>query len=71
LNKNGQQVQHGDTRHMMFTLPEIISYLSRYFTLQKGDLIYTGTPAGVGPVKNGDELQGTLNGNHVLNCAIK
>jgi 2-keto-4-pentenoate hydratase/2-oxohepta-3-ene-1,7-dioic acid hydratase in catechol pathway len=71
LNKNGTEVQHGDTRHMMFTLPEIIAYLSRFFTLQKGDLIFTGTPAGVGPVQKGDVLAGTLNGEQVLKCSIK
>ena len=71
LYKNGQIAQRGDTRHMMFSLTEIITFISRYFTLQKGDLIFTGTPAGVGPVKTGDQLEGHFNGQKVLTCRIK
>lgn len=71
LHKNGELAQQGDTRHMMFSLPEIIAFLSRYFTLQKGDLIFTGTPAGVGPIQSGDLLEGALNGRKVLKCSIK
>jgi len=71
LSKNGEEVQRGNTRQMMFSLPEIISFLSTFFTLQKGDVIFTGTPAGVGPVQKGDLLEGTLEGDKVLHCPIK
>ncbi|NBB88853.1 MAG: 2-hydroxyhepta-2,4-diene-1,7-dioate isomerase, partial [Bacteroidetes bacterium] len=71
LQKNGELAQRGDTRHMMFTLPEIIAFISQYFTLQKGDLIFTGTPSGVGPIQPGDLLEGYLNGQTVLKCPIK
>lgn len=71
LSKNGEEVQRGNTRRMMFSLPDIISFLSTYFTLQKGDLIFTGTPAGVGPIRKGDLLEGTLEGDKVLRCPIK
>jgi acylpyruvate hydrolase len=53
-------VQHGYSRLMLFPLTEIICYVSQYFRLQKGDLIFTGTPEGVGPVKPGDELVGFM-----------
>ncbi len=66
LEKNGQTVQQGDSREMLFSVDEIISYLSRFFTLRTGDLIYTGTPAGVGPVQPGDHLQGYLGEDCVL-----
>lgn len=60
LQKNGEEVQRGHTSHMMFNIDQIICYLSQYFTLQTGDLIFTGTPEGVGPVKAGDQLQGFM-----------
>jgi acylpyruvate hydrolase len=60
LRKNGEEVQHGYSRLMLFPLTEIICYVSQYFRLQKGDLIFTGTPEGVGPVKPGDELVGFM-----------
>jgi len=71
LQKNGEPAQRGDTRQMMFTLSEIIAFISGYFTLQKGDLIFTGTPSGVGPVQPGDRLEGFLNELHTLSCLIK
>lgn len=71
LEKNGTQVQLGNTKNMLFPIPGIISYLSKYFTLQKGDLIFTGTPEGVGPVSKGDLFKGSLEGNDVLLCEIK
>ncbi|MEO0731723.1 MAG: fumarylacetoacetate hydrolase family protein, partial [Bacteroidota bacterium] len=60
LNKNGERVQHGRSRDMIFSLSDIICYVSQFFRLQKGDLIFTGTPEGVGPIVPGDELVGTL-----------
>lgn len=71
LNLNGTQVQHGTTDDMLFSFDKIIAYASQFFTLQLGDLIYTGTPAGVGPVKIGDRLEGFLEGNKVLDFEIK
>jgi acylpyruvate hydrolase len=57
LNVNGKQRQHGSTSLMLFSVPQLISHLSTIFTLQEGDCIYTGTPSGVGPVVNGDEIE--------------
>ena len=65
LEINGQTVQQGNTQNMIFSVDQIIAYVSRFFTLKIGDLIFTGTPEGVGPVKIGDRLQGFL-GNQVL-----
>ena len=63
LTKNGEVVQQGVTELMIFKLSFLISYLSARFTLNPGDLIYTGTPEGVGPVRSGDVLEASLNGN--------
>ena len=60
LKKNGETVQHGNSKDMIFSFEDIIVYTSKYFKLQVGDLIYTGTPAGVGPVQIGDVLEGFL-----------
>jgi 2-keto-4-pentenoate hydratase/2-oxohepta-3-ene-1,7-dioic acid hydratase in catechol pathway len=60
LEKNGREVQHGHSRNMIFPIGELICYVSRYFRLQKGDLLFTGTPEGVGPLAIGDELVGYL-----------
>jgi len=60
LMKNGEVVQQGITADLLFSFEDIIVYLSQYFKLQTGDLIYTGTPAGVGPVSVGDHLEGIL-----------
>ena len=62
LDVNGEQRQIGDMNAMIWKIPETISYLSGLFTLQPGDLIMTGTPAGVGPVQKGDVLEGHNNG---------
>lgn len=69
--KNEAQVQEGSANEMLFSIPKIISFISKYFTLQQGDLIYTGTPAGVGPVKIGDKLRGQFQGETILNVDIK
>lgn len=60
LTKNGEVVQHGFTRDVLFSFEDIIVFVSQYFKLQMGDLIFTGTPAGVGPVTIGDQLEGWL-----------
>lgn len=60
LEKNGQRVQHGHTKDMLFSFQDILCFVSQYFKLQMGDLIYTGTPAGVGPVQVGDVLRGFI-----------
>ncbi len=70
LDKNGVTVQDGNSSLMLFPFAEIISYISRFITLRAGDLVFTGTPAGVGPVKPGDLLEGYLAGKKVLSCHI-
>ena len=62
LDINGERRQQGDLNQMIWKVPEIIAYLSRYFSLASGDLILTGTPAGVGPVHPGDLLHGHVDG---------
>lgn len=62
LELNGEPVQQGHVRQMIWSVPQLISRLSHFFELQAGDLIYTGTPAGVGPVQPGDRLRGTIEG---------
>jgi len=71
LDINGQTVQQGHTADMLFSVDEIVSYVSRFFTLKMGDLIYTGTPAGVGPVHEGDHLEGYLEGKKVLEFNVR
>lgn len=60
LKKNGETVQQGNTSDMVFPVDEIIEYVSKFFTLKTGDLIFTGTPVGVGPVKINDHLEGFI-----------
>jgi acylpyruvate hydrolase len=71
LKVNGQVRQDGNTKNMIFSFDELICYVSKYFTLQKGDLIYTGTPAGVGKIEIGDHLEGYLANQKILECRIK
>ncbi len=71
LKKNNHIVQSGSSKDMIFNFDSIISYASRFFKLLKGDLIYTGTPAGVGPVQIGDTLEGYLEGKSLLYVNIK
>ena len=71
LDKNGETVQEGNSGDMIFDFDEIISYLSIFFTLKTGDLIFTGTPAGVGPVKVGDELEAYVGDRLMLECNVK
>jgi 2-keto-4-pentenoate hydratase/2-oxohepta-3-ene-1,7-dioic acid hydratase in catechol pathway len=71
LEKNKEKVQDGNSKDLIFKFDFLVQYLSKYFTLQKGDLIFTGTPAGVGPVKIGDVLEGYMASNRFLKCEIK
>lgn len=68
---NGKVVQQGDSALMIYTFNHIICYVSKFFKLQLGDFIFTGTPAGVGPVQRGDVLKGSIEGREVLSCEIK
>ena len=71
LTKNGQTVQEGWTKDLMFSFDYIIHYVSQYVTLKMGDIIFTGTPAGVGPVVSGDELAGYLEGTELLRTPVR
>jgi len=71
LSKNGHKVQIGNTGHMLWQIDEIVSYVSRFFTLKKGDVIFTGTPSGVGGIATNDYLSGTLEGQEFFNLKIK
>ena len=71
LDINGQTVQEGCTSDMLYTIDELISYISRWFTLKTGDLLYTGTPAGVGPVSIDDHLEGWIEERKVLQFNVK
>jgi fumarylpyruvate hydrolase len=70
LTQNGAVKQDAVLSDMIFTVPELIAYLSRYYHLQPGDLLYTGTPAGVGPIAPGDRLVGTIDGLTPVELAI-
>lgn len=71
MTLNGETRQRGDTSMMIFSVDRIISYVSQFMTLRIGDLIYTGTPAGVGAVHSGDNLRASLMGRELLNFDIK
>ena len=71
LDVNGKTVQEGCTADMLHSIDELIAYISRFFTLRTGDLLYTGTPAGVGPVHIGDHLEGWLEDRKVLDIHCK
>ncbi len=71
LKKNGEVVQNGQTTDLIFSFDALICHISKYFTLHKGDMIFTGTPAGVGPVQIGDVLEGSIEGQQFLTCSIK
>jgi acylpyruvate hydrolase len=71
LEINGEVKQKGNTSLMLFDFATIISYVSQFFTLKKGDLIYTGTPAGVGPVETGDQLIGFIGNEKMLHVEVK
>ena len=71
LDINGNRVQTGNTSEMIFSFEHIISYVSQFVTLKTGDLIYTGTPAGVGPDKVGDRLTAFLEGFKMMDFYVK
>jgi len=71
LNLNNSLMQKGNSKNMIFSFDQIISYISKYYTLRAGDLIYTGTPSGVGKVEIGDSLSCFINGREMLNVNIK
>lgn len=71
LDMNGKTVQQGNTADMLCSVDQIIAYVSRFFTLKIGDLIYTGTPVGVGPVSIGDHLEGYLGERKLLDFHVR
>ncbi|WP_233884302.1 fumarylacetoacetate hydrolase family protein [Tenacibaculum piscium] len=71
LHKNNQVVQDGNSETMLWKIDELISYVSQYFTLKKGDVIFTGTPAGVGKVEENDVLTGIINSKQAFEIKIK
>ncbi len=71
LQKNGITVQEGNTKDVIFGFDDLVVFISKYITLRKGDLIYTGTPEGVGPVHIGDKLEGFLQKKSMFACNIK
>jgi 2-keto-4-pentenoate hydratase/2-oxohepta-3-ene-1,7-dioic acid hydratase in catechol pathway len=71
LEKNGNVIQTGNTSHMLWKIDEIIEYVSKYFTLKIGDIIFTGTPSGVGKVVANDKLIGYLEGKQLFSINVK
>lgn len=71
LKKNGESKQNGHTANLLFSFEKIIAFVSQYITLKKGDLIFTGTPEGVGKVNAGDRLEAWLEEKQLLNFEIK
>lgn len=71
LDKNGQTVQSGNSSQMLWKINELIAYCSQFFTLKIGDIIFTGTPAGVGSVAEGDLLEGYLESREAFTVKIK
>jgi 2-keto-4-pentenoate hydratase/2-oxohepta-3-ene-1,7-dioic acid hydratase in catechol pathway len=71
LVKNNVTVQDGNTNAMLWTIDELISYVSQYFTLKKGDIIFTGTPAGVGKVIENDVLTGVIEEKEAFKVRVK
>ena len=71
LDINGQTVQQGFTGDMLYAVDELIEYISQFFTLKTGDLLFTGTPSGIGPVREDDHLEGYVEGRKVLDFYCK
>lgn len=71
LDLNGKLVQTGSSKDMIFSFDKVIAYISGFITLKMGDLIFTGTPAGVGPVKIGDHLEGYLEDRKMLDFNVR
>jgi 2-keto-4-pentenoate hydratase/2-oxohepta-3-ene-1,7-dioic acid hydratase in catechol pathway len=70
LLRNGKEVQSATASEMIFSPARLLSYVSRYITLTKGDLLFTGTPAGVGTLESGDHLQGFLDGRQMFELSV-
>jgi 2-keto-4-pentenoate hydratase/2-oxohepta-3-ene-1,7-dioic acid hydratase in catechol pathway len=71
LDKNNKTVQQGNSDRMIWNIDKMISHVSKYFTLKTGDFLFTGTPEGVGPVKEGDKLEGFIGNRKLLSVNIK
>ena len=71
MRLNGVPAQQGNSRDMIFSIDRIIAYVSQFYTLKIGDIIFTGTPAGVGPVKIGDHIEGVIGDTRVLDFFVK
>ena len=71
LEKNGEQVQVGNSKDMLFSFDAIIAHISKFYTLKIGDLIYTGTPEGVGKVEEGETLKGFIGDKEMFNVAVR
>jgi acylpyruvate hydrolase len=71
LKKNGEWVQQGNTKDMIFRIEQLIEHVSQYMTLKIGDIIFSGTPQGVGPVKSGDVLEGYIQDTPFFELKIK
>jgi len=71
LKKNDKIVQNGNTSHMLWKIDELIEYVSKYFTLKIGDIIFTGTPAGVGKIIANDELKGFIENKEMFSIKVK
>ena len=71
MRLNGVPAQQGNSRDMIFSIDRIIAYVSQFYTLKIGDIIFTGTPAGVGPVQIGDHLEGYIGEKKVLDFFVK
>lgn len=71
LDVNGKTVQKGNTKDLLFSFDAVIAYVSKFFTLKTGDLIYTGTPEGVGPVQIGDRLEAFIENRKLLSFEVR
>lgn len=71
LAVNGKEVQKGNTKDLLFSFDAVVAYVSKFFTLKTGDLIYTGTPEGVGPVNIGDKLEAWIEDKKLLSFDVK
>ena len=71
MDLNGELKQSGHTAHMIHTIDHIIAHASKFFTLKTGDLIFTGTPAGIGPVKEGDKIEAYIGDKKLLDLRVK
>ncbi len=71
LVKNGDEVQKGNTKLMLWKIDELVAYVSQFFTLKKGDILFTGTPSGVGKIVTNDYLVGVLEGNEMFSVSVK